>query len=59
VDFWLDKPSRESLQRKVYRILRKSGKVAQNSLEKLAARVVDQAKNLHRLLVWGNGNNRD
>ena len=59
VDFWLDKPSRESLQRKVYRILRKSGKVAKNKLEKLAARVVDQAKNLHRLLVWGNGNNRD
>lgn len=59
VDFWLDAPSRESLQRKIYRILRESGKVAKNKLERLAARVVDQAKNLHRLLVWGNGNTRD
>jgi type I restriction enzyme R subunit len=59
VDFWRDVSNRESLQRKVYRILRNSGKVAQNKLEKLAARVVDQAKNLHRLLVWGNGSNRD
>jgi type I restriction enzyme R subunit len=59
VDFWRDAPSRESLQRKVYRILKDSGKVAKNRLEKLAARVVDQAKNLHRLLVWGNGSNRD
>jgi len=59
VDFWRDVSNRESLQKKVYRILRNSGKVAQNKLEKLAARVVDQAKNLHRLLVWGNGSNRD
>jgi len=59
VDFWKFNTNRESLQKKVYRILRKSGKVAQKKLEKLAARVVDQAKNLHRLLVWGNGKNRD
>lgn len=59
VDFWRDSPSQESLRKSVYRTLLRSGKVARDKLEALASRVVDQARNLHRLLVWGNGKNHD
>ena len=59
VDFWRDEHSRRSLEKSVYRMLLRSGKVARDKLEELATRVVEQARNLHRLLVWGNGKNRD
>jgi len=59
VDFWRDEHSRRSLEKSVYRTLLRSGKVARDKLEELATRVVEQARNLHRLLVWGNGKNRD
>ena len=59
VDFWRDAQSRRSLEKSVYRSLLRSGKIARNKLAELATRVVDQARNLHRLLVWGNGKNRD
>ncbi|MGC8492348.1 MAG: type I restriction endonuclease subunit R [Syntrophobacteraceae bacterium] len=59
VDFWRDENSRKSLEKSIYRSLLRSGKVARGKLAELAARVVDQARNLHRLLVWGNGENRD
>jgi hypothetical protein len=36
-----------------------SGRCTRNKLAELATRVVEQARNLHRLLVWGNGKNRD
>jgi type I restriction enzyme R subunit len=59
VDFWRDEHSRRSLEKSVYRSLLRSGKVARDKLEELATRVVEQARNLHRLLVWGNGKHRD
>jgi type I restriction enzyme, R subunit len=59
VDFWRDEHSRRSLEKSVYRSLLRSGKIARNTLAELATRVVEQARNLHRLLVWGNGKNRD
>jgi len=59
VDFWRDEHSRRSLEKSVYRKLLRSGKVTRDRLAELATRVVDQARNLHRLLVWGNGKNRD
>ncbi|GAB6192560.1 type I restriction endonuclease subunit R [Desulfocastanea catecholica] len=59
VDFWRDEHSRRSLEKSVYRSLLRSGKIARNKLAELATRVVEQARNLHRLLVWGNGKNRD
>lgn len=59
VDFWRDQHSRRSLEKTVYRSLRRSGKIARGTLAELATRVVEQARNLHRLLVWGNGKDRD
>jgi type I restriction enzyme R subunit len=59
VDFWRDEHSRRSLEKSVYRTLLRSGKIARDKLAELATRVVEQARNLHRLLVWGNGKNRD
>jgi len=59
VDFWRDEHSRRSLEKSVYRSLLRSGKIARDKIAELATRVVDQARNLHRLLVWGNGKNRD
>lgn len=59
VDFWRDPHSRRSLEKSVYRSLLGSGKIARNKLAELATRVVEQARNLHRLLVWGNGKHRD
>ncbi len=59
VDFWRDEHSRRSLEKSVYRSLLRSGKVARDKLAELATRVVEQARNLHRLLVWGNGKHRD
>lgn len=59
VDFWKDPQSRRSLENSVYRSLLRSGKIARDKLAELATRVVEQARNLHRLLVWGNGKNRD
>ena len=59
VDFWRDEHSRRSLEKSVYRSLLRSGKIARNKLAELATRVVEQARNLHRLLVWGNGKHRD
>jgi len=59
VDFWRDQNSRTSLEKAIYRTLLRSGKVARNKLAELATRVVEQARNLHRLLVWGNGKHRD
>ena len=59
VDFWRDEHSRRSLEKSIYRSLLRSGKIARNRLAELATRVVEQARNLHRLLVWGNGKNRD
>ncbi len=55
VDFWRDEHSRRSLEKSVYRRLLRSGKVTRGKLAELATRVVEQARNLHRLLVWGNG----
>lgn len=55
VDFWRDEHSRSSLEKSVYRSLLRSGKIARGKLKELATRVVEQARNLHRLLVWGNG----
>jgi len=59
VDFWRDKHSRMSLEKSVYRTLLESGKIARNRLKELATRVVEQARNLHRLLVWGDGKNKN
>lgn len=59
VDFWRDENSRRSLEKSVYRTLLRSGKVARDKLAELATRVVEQARSLHRLLVWGNGKHRD
>lgn len=59
VDFWRDEHSRRSLEKSVYRSLLRSGKIARKKLAELSTRVVEQARNLHRLLVWGNGKNRD
>jgi type I restriction enzyme R subunit len=59
VDFWRDAHSRQSLEKSVYRSLLRSGKIARNKLAELSTRVVEQARNLHRLLVWGNGKHRD
>lgn len=59
VDFWRDEHSRRSLEKSVYRSLLRSGKIARGKLAELATRVVEQARNLHRLLVWGNGTHRD
>lgn len=59
VDFWRDEHSRRSLEKSVYRTLLRSCKVARDKLAELATRVVEQARNLHRLLVWGNGKHRD
>ena len=59
VDFWRDPHGRQALERSVYRSLLRSGKIARGKLAELATRVVEQAKNLHRLLVWGNGKHRD
>ena len=59
VDFWRDEHSRRSLEKSVYRILLRGGKIAREKLAELATRVVEQARNLHRLLVWGNGTHRD
>ncbi|MHC1744963.1 MAG: type I restriction enzyme endonuclease domain-containing protein [Syntrophobacteraceae bacterium] len=59
VDFWRDEQSRRSLEKSVYRTLLRSGKVAREKLAELATRVVEQARNLHRLLVWGNGKHHD
>jgi len=59
VDFWRDEHSQRSLEKSVYRSLLRSGKIARTKLAELATRVVEQARNLHRLLVWGNGKNRD
>ncbi|MDY0041871.1 MAG: hypothetical protein RBS57_16280 [Desulforhabdus sp.] len=59
VDFWRDEQSRRSLEKSVYRKLLRSGNVARDKLEELATRVVEQARNLHRMLVWGNGKHRD
>lgn len=59
VDFWRDEHSRRSLEKSVYRTLLRSGKIARGKLAELATRVVEQARNLHRLLVWGNGTHRD
>ncbi|HBG19820.1 MAG TPA: restriction endonuclease subunit R [Desulfobulbaceae bacterium] len=59
VDFWRDPHSRRSLENSVYRSLLRSGKIARNTLAELATRVVEQARNLHRLLVWGNGKHRN
>jgi hypothetical protein len=59
VDFWRDAQSRRSLEKSVYRSLWRSGKIARSKLAELATRVVDQARNLHRMLIWGNGKNRD
>jgi type I restriction enzyme R subunit len=59
VDFWRDEHSRRSLEKSVYRFLLRSGKLAREKLLELATRVVEQARNLHRLLVWGNGKHHD
>lgn len=59
VDFWRDEHSRRALEKSVYRSLLRSGKIARGKLAELATRVVEQARNLHRLLVWGNGTHRD
>lgn len=59
VDFWRDEHSRRSLEKSVYRSLLRSGKLAREKLLELATRVVEQARNLHRLLVWGNGKHHD
>ena len=59
VDFWRDDHSRQSLEKSVYRTLLRSKKFAREKLKELATRVVEQARNLHRLLVWGNGTHRD
>ena len=56
VDFWRDDRSRESLEKSVYRLLHRSKIVARDKLAELATRIIEQARNLHRLLVWGNGN---
>ncbi len=59
VDFWRDEHSRISLEKSIYRTLLRSGKIARGRLAELATRVVEQARNLHRLLVWGNGKNKN
>jgi type I restriction enzyme R subunit len=59
VDFWRDQHSRRSLEKAVYRALWRSGKIARGKLAELATRMVEQARSLHRLLVWGNGKHRD
>ena len=59
VDFWRDENSRHSLEKSVYRSLLRSGKLAREKLFELATRLVEQARNLHRLLVWGNGKHKD
>jgi type I restriction enzyme, R subunit len=59
VDFWRDEHSRRSLENSVYRSLLRSGKIAREKLAELSTRVVEQARNLHRWLVWGNGKHRD
>jgi type I restriction enzyme R subunit len=59
VDFWRDEHSRISLEKSIYRTLLRSGKIARGRLAELATKVVEQARNLHRLLVWGNGKDKN
>jgi len=59
VDFWRDEHSCRSLEKSVYRSLLRSGRVTRDKIAELATRVVEQARSLHRLLVWGNGKHHD
>jgi type I restriction enzyme, R subunit len=59
VDFWRDEQSRLSLEKSVYQVLLRSGKVARARIAELATRIVELARHRHRWLIWGNGKNQD
>lgn len=59
VDFWRDDQSRLSLEKSVYKVLLRSGKVARAKIAELATRIVELARHRHRWLIWNDGKNQD
>ncbi|AFL73534.1 type I restriction endonuclease subunit R [Thiocystis violascens] len=51
VGFWRDPVSRQGLEKTIYRLLRRSRIVPNETLAELASRLVDLAKSRHRFLV--------
>jgi hypothetical protein len=51
VGFWRDPVSRQRLERTIYRLLRRSRIIPNETLSELASRLVDLAKSRHRFLV--------
>lgn len=51
VGFWRDPVSRQGLEKKLYRLLRRSKIIPSKTLSELATRLVDLAKSRHRFLV--------